>query len=110
MFSTRDRRCATLTVCGRWEVETTAATPTTDRACVAVPEPEPEPEPATRSQFEDRCVMSQFEPAPATRTVPAVLFETIMECDEGWHGCEHVNSEVGFDIDVNITTSLNNIA
>ena len=27
----------------------------------------PEPEPQTRTQFEDRCVMTQFEPAVGAR-------------------------------------------
>jgi hypothetical protein len=64
-----DRECSPITECLEFEVEQAAPTATSDRVCEpmspSAPEPEP-PEEATRTQFENRCVMSQFLPPLAT--------------------------------------------
>ena len=64
-----DRTCVSITECFSFEVEDAAPTATSDRICVPAPPSAPEPEPppeVTRTQFENRCVMSQFMPALAT--------------------------------------------
>ena len=61
-----NRACRAVTVCLETEVETAAPTATSDRGCApAPPAPasEDEVEVQTRTQFENRCVMSQFVPA-----------------------------------------------